>query len=360
MNPDSLPFIVDAHLDLSMNAMDWNRDLTQTLTHIRSRESDMTDTPDRGKSTLSFEEMKKGQVGLCFATVIARYVKQGNKLPGWHSPQQAWAHIQGQVAWYRQMEREGHLRNISNYAELEDHLDSWNSDTSSNKIGYLMTLEGADSIVEMDHLYMMYDKGLRAIGPAHYGPGTYAFGTDSEGSIGNKGRELLTEMEKCGIALDVTHLSDTSFWEAIDHYKGPVWASHSNCRSLVPHQRQFSDEQLKELINRNAVIGASFEASMLVKGWQKGKSDPSSFPVLLSHVVDHMDHICQLSGNCNHVGLGSDLDGGFGKEQCPYDLESIADLQKIPAILQTRGYSEDDIRKITSKNWINALKASLP
>ena len=116
--------------------------------------------------------------------------------------------------------------------------------------------------------------GLRAIGPAHYGPGTYAQGTDSTGGLGIKGRELIKEIERLGIILDATHLCDESFWETMDMYHGPVWASHNNCRVFVPHNRQFSDEQITELINRDAVIGVALDAWMMVPDWISGKSDP--------------------------------------------------------------------------------------
>ena len=100
----------------------------------------------------------------------------------------------------------------------------------------------------------------------------------------------------------------------------------------------------------------AFDAWMLYPNWIRGKTTPQSSGVTLETVVDHIDHICQLAGNANHVGIGTDLDGAFGKEQSPYDLETIADLQKLPAIFNSRGYSEDDISKIMSGNWIEFLK----
>lgn len=207
-------FIFDAHLDLAMNAMEWNRDLTWSVANIRESEQGMTDRPDRGRNTVSFDAMRAGNIGLCVATQIARYVKKGNPLPGWRSPQQAWAQTQGQLAWYRSMEEAGELVQIRTKAQLEDHLKLWNSEAGKKPIGYILSLEGADSIVSMNHLEQSFEAGLRAIGPAHYGPGTYAFGTDSSGSIGRKGRALLTEMGRLGLILDATHLCDQSFWEA--------------------------------------------------------------------------------------------------------------------------------------------------
>src|ERR1043166_7021659 len=234
--------IFDAHLDLAMNALEWNRDLTRHINDIRRREASLADKPDRGKGTVSLPEMRSGGVGLCVATQIARYVKPGNRLPGWHSAEQAWAQTQGQLAWYRAMEESGQMVQIKDAATLEKHQALWkNKPRQNGPIGYVLSLEGADSIVTMGHLERAYAQGLRALGPAHYGPGTYAQGTDASGGLGGRGRELLAEMQRLGIILDATHLCDDSFWEALDHFDGPVWASHSNCRALVPHNRQFSD-----------------------------------------------------------------------------------------------------------------------
>ncbi len=350
-------FIVDAHLDLSMNAMEWNRDLTLPIHEIREREKAMTDKPDRGKGVVSFDELRKGNVGLVVATQIARYVSKENPLPGWHSPEQAWAHTQAQVAWYKAMEERGELKPITDLTSLDNHLNYWENEQSPKKsIGYILSLEGADSLVTLQHVEKAYGYGLRAIGPAHYGPGRYAQGTDATGGVGKAGRELLKEMERLNIILDATHLCDDSFWEALDNFNGHVWASHNNCRTLVPHNRQFSDDQLKVLIERGAVIGGVMDAWMLVPNWIRGKSTPQATNCNLEKLIDHMDHICQLAGNCNHIGIGSDLDGAFGKEQCPTDIETIADLNKIPTLLSQRGYSKEDIEKVTSKNWLRFLK----
>ena len=351
-------FTIDAHLDLSMNAMEWNRDLTRPLAEINAREHGMTDKPDRGNGTVSLPELRKGNVGLVVATQIARFVAQDNPLPGWHSPQQAWAHTQGQLAWYRAMEKQGELKQIRNWQELEAHLAYWNAgeDKSQKAIGYILSLEGADSIVSLDYLETAFENGLRALGPAHYGPGRYAYGTDSSAPLSQQGKDLLRKMDELGIILDATHLCDLAFWDALDHFQGPVWASHNNCRALVDHNRQFSDEMIKALIARGAVIGGVFDAWMLSPGWIRGKSTPKERNVTLNTLLDHFDHICQLAGNANHIGIGSDLDGAFGKEQCPSDLESIADLQKIPDLLLARGYSDEDIQKVMYGNWLRFLK----
>ena len=142
----------------------------------------------------------------------------------------------------------------------------------------------------------------------------------------------------------------------MDCFNGAVWASHHLCRSLTPHNRQFSDEQFKELIERKAVIGMAFDAWMMIPNWRRGQSTPENMNLTLADIVPHIDHICQIAGNSLHVGIGSDLDGAFGKEQCPQDLETIADLQKLEAILQNKGYSEQDIDNIFSRNWLRFLE----
>ena len=354
------PLIFDAHLDLAMNALEWNRDLRWTVKDIRKSEEGMTDKPDRAKGTVSLPSMREASVGFCVATQIGRYVKRGNNIPGWRSPEQAWAQTQGQLAWYKTMEENGEMVQIRTSNDLQKHLKLWDNPSGNEAIGYILSLEGADSIISIDHLQKAFDYGLRAIGPAHYGPGTYAYGTDSQGGISTKGHELLKEMERLGIILDATHLCDESFREALDLFHGPVWASHNNCRSFVPHNRQLSDEQITELADRNAVIGVALDAWMMVPGWIRGESDPNAMGVSLKLMINNIDHICQLTGNSLHSGIGSDLDGAFGREQCPYDLDTIADLQKIPAMLSDIGYSSSDIKNILSDNWISFLKKNLP
>jgi membrane dipeptidase len=351
-------FTIDAHLDLSMNALEWNRDLRCEVSEINQREKGLIDKPDRAKATVSLPALRTGKIGLVVATQIARYVAPNNPLPGWNSPQQAWAQTQGQLAWYKAMEEEGEMVQITDLASLEKHLSLWldNNNTGKKPIGYILSLEGADSLVDLSYVEKAYHSGLRAIGPAHYGPGRYAMGTDASGGLQKDGKALLKEMERLNIILDATHLCDESFWEAMDSFHGNVWASHNNVRALVNHNRQFSDEQIKELINRGAVIGGALDAWMMVPAWVRGQSQPLEMNCDLGKMIDHLDHICQIAGNALHVGLGTDLDGAFGREQSPYDLETIADLQKIPLLLENRGYSQEDIRNIMHGNWLRFLR----
>ncbi len=355
-------FIIDAHLDLSMNAMEWNRDLRESVFDIRKSEQGLTDKPDRAKGTVTLPELRKGNIGLVVATQIARYVGPGNPLPGWHSAEQAWAQTQGQLAWYKSMEAAGEMTMIKDKDGLEKHIASWLNNKPGEKkpVGYILSLEGADSLITLDHLETAYQYGLRALGPAHYGPGRYANGTDAAGKMGAPGIALLKKMDELNIILDATHLCDDAFWQAMDLYKGAVWASHNNCRTLVNHNRQFSDGMIKALVERGAVIGAALDAWMIVPGWKRGISQPVEMNCNLEKIMDHIDHICQLAGNTLHVGIGTDLDGGFGKEQCPYDLETIADLQNLIPMFKKRGYTDEDIANMMYKNWLQFLRNAWP
>jgi len=352
-------FIFDCHLDLAMNAIEWNRDLKKTVYQIRSREEGMTDKLDRAKGVVALPELRKGNIGLVVATQIARYVEPGSALPGWNSPEIAWGISQAQLAWYRTMEDQNEMVQITNLEQMEKHLALWfdKSLPDHNKpVGYILSLEGADSFVNISYLEKAYAYGLRACGPAHYGPGRYAAGTGMTDGLTAQGKDLVKEMDNLNMILDATHLTDKGFEEALSIFKGPVWASHHNCRALVNHQRQLTDDQIKVLIERDAVIGGVFDTWMLTDNWVRGVDDPKERGINLEKVVDHYDHICQIAGNSNHIAIGSDLDGAYGKEQSPYDLEDIADLQNLKGILSRRGYSSTDIENIFYKNWLRFLR----
>ena len=352
-------FIIDAHLDLAMNAMEWNRDLRQPVAELREREKGMKDKPDRARNTVSLPSLREGKCGLVVATQIARYVRKGSALPGWNSPEQAWAQTQAQFAWYQAMVDAGEMAQITALEGLEAQIKKW-ADLSipeqDKPIGFVLSLEGADSLVNLDYLVKAYAYGLRAIGPAHYGEGRYAGGTGTESGFSHAGKSLLREMDSLNMILDITHLTDQGFHEAMEIYKGPVWASHHNCRALVKNQRQLTDDQIRILIERGAVIGGVMDAWMLADGWIRGVSLPKAMGASLDRLIDHYDHICQIAGNANHIAIGSDLDGAFGTEQSPFDLDTIADLQKLPNLLGRRGYTVAETEKILHGNWLRFLR----
>jgi membrane dipeptidase len=358
------PLIFDAHLDLALNALEWNRDLTRPLAEIRQLEAHLRDKPDRGRGTVCLPEMRRARVAVCVATQLARLEHEAySPVFGWRSPAQAWAMTQGQLAWYRAMEEAGEMVALRDAAMLDAHLARWTAsdDPAAARlpIGYVRSLEGADSLRTPADLERACADGLRALGPAHYGPGVYAQGTSTEGPFPAAGLELLRTADASGMILDVTHLSDACFWQALDLFRGPLWASHHNARALVPHQRQLSDEMFRALAERGAVVGVALDAWMIVPGWERGRTTPQSADLRLTHLVEHIDHFCQLAGNARHVGIGSDLDGAFGAEQTPQEVDSIADLQRLPALLGERGYAAADVAAILSGNFLRVLRAAL-
>jgi len=354
-------FIVDAHLDLAMNAIEWNRDLTLPLERIREREMHLKDKNDRGKGTVCLPELRKGGIGLVVATQLARYMPSGagSSMGGWNSPQQAWAMTQAQLAWYREMEALGEMAPITNFEQLEAHLALWRDGTIPDEkkpVGYILSLEGADSLVNVSYLQRAYEYGLRAVGLSHFGPGRYAPGTKMAGGLTSLGFDLLKEMSRLNLILDITHLTDEGFDQVMDIYQGPVWASHHNVRKIAAPQRQLKDEQIKRLIERGAVIGAMLDCWAMDGRFIDAVSDPWQLDIRLEHLVDHWDHICQIAGNSLHIAFGTDLDGNFGTEQSPWDLNSIADLQKYQDILSRRGYRQQDIDNIFHENWLRSLR----
>lgn len=357
--------IVDAHLDLAWNALQWNRDLLQSAYTIRTQEM-ATPGPGRGQGTVALPELRRGRVALCFATTLARSTGRPEPYIDYLSPTQAYAVAQGHLAYYRALERQGQARIITDRDALDRHVAEWEAlEAGAGRaagqtppLGFVLSMESADPILQPADLPDWWEAGVRVIGPAHYGPGRYAGGTGTELGLTPAGVELLGEMERLGLMLDVTHLSDQAFWQALDRYGGPILASHTNCRALVPHQRQFDDEQLRAIIERDGVIGLALDVWMLEPGWIHGVSTNAG--ASLSRAIDHIDHLCQLAGNSRHVAIGSDLDGGFGREELPHDLDTIVDLQDFQGLLAGRGYGEDDVAAILHGNWLRLLRRDLP
>ena len=350
--------IIDAHLDLSWNALQWNRDLTQSVYTLRGQEK-AVQGKGRAVGTVAFPEMRQGHIALSFATLLARSTGHRFDDIDYGSVAQAYGIAQGQLAYYRALEQQNHVRIIEDKTALETHMNQWQAWEKANSadtppLGFVISMEGADPIMVPEQLELWHSQGLRLLGPTHYGPGRYAGGTGTELGLTELGKPLLKEMERLGVLLDATHLSDEAFWEAFEHYSGPVLASHNNARALVPHQRQFSDEQLKAIFERDGVIGVALDSWMLKPAWKP----EDNHTVTLEDVADQIDYICDLAGNCDNVAIGTDLDGGFGLEQSPSDLDTIIDLQKIPGILEARGYKQEDIAAVMHRNWVRFLRSA--
>lgn len=364
VSPFMARLLIDSHLDLAWNAVSFNRDLTLEVEEIRRREQGMTDERSRGRNTVSLPALRNAGIHLCVATLLARAGPNQNFKTGYKrtdldhaAPSIAYCAAHAQLSYYRLLEKQGHLRFIRTRDDLTSHWKSAHRDQHT-PLGIILSMEGTDPIVTPDQLREWWDAGLRAAGLAHYGQSQHAYGTGVSGPLSQVGIELLQRFQSLGMILDVTHLCDESMAQALDLFGGPVLASHHNCRALVPGDRQLTDEQIRRLVSRGAVIGVAFDAWMLYPGWVRGETKPDV--VGLEAAVDHIDHVCQLAGNADHSAIGSDLDGGFGTEQTPRDLNTIADLQKLAEILSKRGYSDSQIEQIFHGNWLRFFASALP
>ena len=362
--------IIDAHLDLAWNAVYWDRDLKQSLARINAGEEALADDKARCGATVCFPEMRRGGVSTCLATLLVRYRPDLDRDQApfridldFATPEATYAVAHSQLAYYHALEKQNEVFQIKSLSDLNKHWSSvegvgFQDEAANRPVGFVLAMEGADPILSPGQAHEWWEAGLRCVNPVHYGSNQYSGGTGTDGPLTRAGYDLLDAFQELGMMVDVTHLSDPAFTQVIDHFDGPLLASHHNSRTLVPGQRQLTDEQIRLLLERGAVIGASFDAWMLYPGWERGVTSTSV--ISLETVVDHWDHICQIAGNAQHIAIGSDLDGGFGTEQVPSGLTSIADLQTLKEPLRNRGYSEEDIAAIFSGNWLRFLREHLP
>lgn len=357
--------LFDAHLDLAWSALGWNRDLTAPLEQMRRDESHLRDHPARGRATVTLPEMRRARVAVCLGTVLVRSKPHVCPAEGfsrrdldYRDQTIASAAGQAHLAYYRLLEEGGHVRLFRTREDLARHWEAWQVAPDTTPPGLILAMEGADPITSPAQADWWWAQGLRCVGLAHYGQGPYATGTGGQGPVTPAGLELLKAFRRLGVIIDLTHTAEPGFSQVLDTFDGPVHASHNMCRALVPGDRQFSDEQLRRLVGRGAVIGMALDAWMLKPGWVIGQTRPEA--VSVAAVADHIDHVCQLAGNARHVGIGSDLDGGFGTEQTPHDLDSITDLHKLEGILESRGYAAADIDAICYGNWLRFFGRALP
>ncbi len=346
--------IIDGHLDLAVNGMQIRRDLALTAAQVRAAERGEA-ASEFGTCTVTLPELRRARVGVVFATVMIRLDPAGSYAgTGMRTQAQCYAMGRGHAAYYEILERCGEARLIRTAADLAEVAADWREREGARRIGIVMAMESADPIVDPRQVSHWHEMGLRCVSLSHYGTGAYAHGTGTEGGLLPRARELLAALQAAGILVDVTHLTDQALWELLDIYDGPVIASHHNCRALVPGQRQLADDMIKALVARDAVIGTSFDLWMLDPKYVR-KSGSAGRKVGLEAVADQIDHVCQIAGSSRHAAIGSDLDGGYGVEQSPLELETIADLPKLSDLLAARGYSAESLDDVFSRNWMRAL-----
>ena len=346
--------IVDGHLDLAENVTIFGRDLTRDLSFIRRREKRTLN-----QISVTLPELKKGNVVITFATVTPGFLPEDvgkdfePKSAIYHDYREAEAQAMSQIDLYEGWERNGFVRIIKSVNDLEDHLHLWNSD---HAIGLVLLMEGADPIIEIKDLPKWWSRGLRMIGltfgDTKYGAGV-AGGTTKEKKegISEKGIELLEEMAELGLIWDISHLTERGVWQGLDLGFQKVFASHANSQALMHSNRHLSDEIIKEVAKRGGVIGLVLYNGFLDMEWRKDHSVPVS---LAEQFRNHAEHIAKLT-SWKHVGIGSDFDGGFGSDETPMEIDSIADLYKIGDVVPVE-FRED----VLSINWINFLRRSLP
>ncbi|HAI11107.1 MAG TPA: peptidase [Phycisphaerales bacterium] len=363
--------IFDAHLDLAWNALQYDRDQRLDVLTLRNSESHMiTDT--RGKCTVSLPAMRQGGVAICCATLLARVLPDGfdqPQHPSHRSPKVAYARedidfadstiaygtAYGQLGYYRLLESLGEIQLIYTAWQLKNHIDSWQP---TSPIGVIMAMEGTDPIVEPAQVKHWFDLGMRVACLAHYGQSAHAMGTGFNGPLTAVGIELVKQMDEQGVILDLVHTADLAINQALDLYSKPVCVSHANVRTLVEGDRQLSDSQIQKIAQRKGVIGIALCNFMLKAGYSQNKLTREE--VSLTHVAHHIDHICQLVGNADCVGIGSDMDGGFGVDHIPKELQTISDLPKLADALHVRGFADVDINKILIGNWTRFFAENLP
>ncbi len=359
--------IIDGHLDMGFNALFNQRDLTQSIQVLREREDSLKNKlgpyeTDPGTVTVSLPELRRGCVGIMLATIMVRVQVPWPGRPNCHNAVRtqptAYARGQSHLAYYQALEKEGEVSWIKTLEDLDSSVAAWENPTPDTPVGLILSMESADPILGPDQVAQWWEDGLRAVGITHFGANSYGHGTGTPGGLYPTAYPLLDAFADTNMIIDLTHAADTAFWQILDYWEGPVHASHCNCRALVPGQRHLSDEMIKALCERGGVMGMVFAESMLSPQWDW--DDPSTHYTKATRpmkaVVEHVDHICQLTGNTDHVAIGTDLDGGFGREIAPIDMDTVNDLQKFLNILRDRGYSEEDVEKIAHGNLLQLFR----
>jgi membrane dipeptidase len=363
-----MPLILDSHQDLAWNMLNYGRDYTRSAYETRRLEAGTMPPELNGDCTVGWPEYQRGQVAAIFATLFAtpaRKKETGDTIL-YTDPQTAHRRYREQIDVYRKLadSNPDKFRLIASVKELDSVIEHWSKpvpDEEGHPVGIIYLMEGADGIRSPHELAEWYDLGLRMIGLAWAGT-RYAGGTSEPGPLTEDGRKLLSAMMDYNFILDLSHMDEASAVESLDRYEGPVMATHSNCAALMKGaetNRHMPDHVIRGLIERDGVIGLIPLNSFLKVGWLR-KSGSRREEVSLDDYIAHIDHICQLAGNANHAGIGSDFDGGFGFQSIPHELDTIADLQMVASKLVERGYKEADAENILGGNWLRFLRKHLP
>jgi membrane dipeptidase len=361
-----MKLIIDAHEDIAWNLLTFGRDPARSVVETRARESAGGAQNPQGEALLGYPDHVRGGVAVVFATLNVIPIRQ--KLYEWETlsyatPAEANRLTLAQADAYHRLveDHADKFQLVTDQAVLHEVLETWDGDPpAAPRVGLVMMIEGADGVQEPEELHEWYAAGVRIVGPAWSGT-RYSGGTREPGPLTPDGHRLLQVMDSLGMMLDLSHMAEQAYYEALDRFSGTIIASHSNARALLDGSpipdRHLSDAMIHRLVERDGVMGVVPYSRFLKGGWlpEHGRE-----LVTLEHVVRQIDHICQLAGDAQHTGLGSDFDGGFGLNQIPSGLDSIADLRFIGESLARSGYQPADVDAILSGNWLRMLRQGLP
>ena len=351
---------IDGHEDIAYNHLVLGRDFTQPARATRAREGAVP--PDIGDCTTSLPDLLLGGVGVVFATLFTLPATATNTSisteVGYRTPDEAHDQAIAQLQYYRELAARPDVRLIASRAELDAVKDSWA--TGAPQLGLVPLMENADPIRTPGEAGWWREQGLRIVGPAWHGT-RYCGGTNEPGPLTELGRDLMRELGRVGLVLDISHIAEESFWEALDLFDGTLIASHSNCRALLPNSyspdRHLSDAMIRALLKRDAVIGVVPYGRFLRDGWTPAQGKAA---LGLDDLLRHIEHICQLAGDARHVAFGSDFDGGFGSDAIPRELDTAADMPRLREALLAAGYRAADADGIMGGNWLRVLERALP
>ncbi len=337
--------LTDAHLDLAYNALRGRAVLQPAREQI----------PDiQGIPSVGLPDLRAGNVGLICATIFCQPDLGADKGGGYRTVDEANRTGWEQLHWYERQFEYAQLRLVIRRDDpaLADEVTGRLSNL--DPIPTILLIEGADPIRSADELPKWFDAGVRMIGLA-WQQTRYAGGTAAPGPLTDEGINLIAAMDRLGMIHDLSHLAEQSFWQLLDQSGGPVAASHSNCRALIPTDRHLSDPMIRAIASRGGMIGINFFDRFLLPTDQQGKRRAN-----LADVVRQVDHLANLLGGTQNIGLGTDMDGGLGRDQIPVEITTSADLPRVGDALADGGYSDDDILGILGRNWRRYFARTLP
>ncbi|MHB0939172.1 MAG: dipeptidase [Armatimonadota bacterium] len=346
-----MTWLIDGHEDLAFNAVVLGRDLTRPVAEIRRAEGE-TPAHGEGVATVSLPALRAADVRVVLATLFTAPARalDAHGLPGYRTPEDAYRQSMDQLDYYHRLHVEGEATLIRTRQALEAVVAG-----TAPRPGLVVLMEGADPLRTPDDLAAFVQRGVRFVGPAWHAT-RYAGGTGEPGPLTELGYALLREMARLGVMLDLSHLADEACAQALEAFPGRVVATHANSRFIVPNERQLPDDVVRAVAERDGVIGLVCYNRFVRAGWTEAQGKAA---VSLDDLLPHARRIAGLAG-ARHLALGSDLDGGIGREHVPRELDTAADLPILAQVLAAGGFTPDEVEGILHGNWLRLLREILP